>query len=283
MYDVNNKDKEIAMIDIHTHSKLSHDGKFSIPEMVAEAENKGLRYYAITEHLDRDYRYFFRLRFCKQLNVDKYRREREAFLKDYVSENGMYVAFGIEAGHSKKSMRDTKRTLKGEKLDFVINSIHTIAGGEDPYTKVYYTRNKEKLDAYNKYLDAVYESLFVPYDYQVVGHIGYVIRYAPFEDISICTPEFHAKIDDILNEIVSQDKTIEINTRIRKEGYNQLPEDYMLKRFKELGGTKVAYASDAHRPEEIAGKYDIGVEAAKKAGFEYWTVYKDRQPVKMEF
>ena len=45
----------------------------------------------------------------------------------------------------------------------------------------------------------------------------------------------------------------------------------------------MAYASDAHRPEEIAGKYDIGVEAAKKAGFEYWTVYKDRQPVKIEF
>ncbi|HHX49501.1 MAG TPA: histidinol-phosphatase HisJ family protein [Clostridiales bacterium] len=271
------------MIDIHTHSQLSHDGKFPLEEMISAAENLGLRYYAITEHLDRDYIYFDRLKSCRQLDVIKYRKDREAFLKTYVPKNDMYLAFGLEAGYSKESMFDTKEILGNENLDFVINSVHTIASGEDPYTKYYYEINKTKTDAYNKYLDAVYESLFVPYDYQVVGHLGYVIRYAPYDNISICTPEFQKKIDDILKEIISQDKTVEINTRIRQEGYNQAPEDYILKRYRKLGGTKISYASDAHRPDEIAGKYLIGVEAAKKAGFEYWTVYKNKKPVKIEF
>lgn len=268
------------MIDIHTHSKLSHDGSFSIEEMVKQAQSLGLRYYAITEHLDRDYRHSFKLRFCKQLNLKKYREERKKFLEEY--DGDMYVAFGIEAGHSKKSIKDTQRSLMDEKLDFVINSIHSIQG-EDPCYRMYFMKNRDKLTAYNKYLDVVYDSLLVPYDYEVVGHIGYVTRYAPFEDISICTPEFHTKIDHILKEIISQDKTIEINTRMRKKGYFYVPEDYILKRYRELGGTKIAYSSDAHKPIEIASKYDIGVEAAKKAGFEYWTVYKDRKPVKMEF
>lgn len=268
------------MIDSHSHSKLSHDGNFSIEEMMAEAQRLGLSYYAITEHLDRDYKQGIKLRFCRQLDIPKYEKERTDFLNSYKGD--MYAAFGIEAGYSKRAVKDTEKSLRGQKLDFVINSIHTIQG-EDPCYRMYFLKNSQKKKAYDKYLKVLYESLFVPYDYQIIGHIGYVTRYAPFEDISLTTPEFHDQIDEILKVIIEKDKTIEINTRMRKKQFQYLPEDYILNRYRELGGTKVTYSSDAHRLPEIAGKYELGVEAAKNAGFEYWTVYKDRVPHKVEF
>lgn len=129
------------MIDSHSHSKFSHDGHNPISEMVQRANELGMSYYAITEHLDRDYMYSLTLKFCKQLDVAGYEKAREEFLKTY--EGNAYVAFGMEAGHSKKSIKRTQASLEGQDLDLVINSIHSIQG-QDPYTGGYFVRTRTR-------------------------------------------------------------------------------------------------------------------------------------------
>ena len=64
------------MIDSHSHSILSHDGKVSIEVLRDKAASMGAEYLAITEHLDRDYLYcgLSRERFIRQLNLEKYFR-----------------------------------------------------------------------------------------------------------------------------------------------------------------------------------------------------------------
>ena len=59
-------------IDSHSHSKYSHDGKEKAENLIKRASELGLEYYAITEHLDRDYKYCKAERFIPQLNLKKY-------------------------------------------------------------------------------------------------------------------------------------------------------------------------------------------------------------------
>ena len=53
--------------------------------------------------------------------------------------------------------------------------------GNDCYFADYF-RGKDKAYAYRSYLEAVRKSLDAPYGYDIVGHIGYVSRNAPYPD-----------------------------------------------------------------------------------------------------
>jgi len=262
------------MIDSHSHSILSHDGKVSIEVLRDKAASMGSEYLAITEHLDRDYLYcgLSRERFIRQLNLEKYFR---GFAEAKKGENGIYLAYGIEASYARKAVNRYLNELSGYPFDVIINSVHTIYNG-DLYLGKAYRHSREEV--YNTYLDTVLESLRAPYDYDIVGHIGYVIRYAPYEQKTICTPEFSEKIDEILKEIIARGKTIECNTNIRLHGYTFLPELPILKRYKELGGERITFSSDAHVPERICDKYAEACRLVKSLGFTHWTIYKQRKP-----
>ena len=40
------------LVDTHTHSNHSFDGKHTVLEMAQTAEKMGLKYYAVTDHLE---------------------------------------------------------------------------------------------------------------------------------------------------------------------------------------------------------------------------------------
>lgn len=268
------------MIDSHSHSNLSHDGKETMQKLRARAEEMGMEYYAVTEHLDRDYKFGVKEKFVRQLNLNKYLKTYEKTKREAGVSN-MYFAFGVEAGFCPKAVPIYERELKNYDFDVIINSIHTVDGGDAYFASFF--RGKKQIDVYKRYLDLLIESLDVPYPYNVIGHIGYITRYAPYENPLLYQPEYLDKIDKLLKKIIEKDKTIEINTHIRDNPLKFLPEIPILQRYYDLGGRNIVFSSDAHRLEELGSRYDIVVEAVKKIGFTHWTIYKQQKAFKAAF
>ena len=153
-------------------------------------------------------------------------------------------------------------------------------GGDAYFGKIF--DGKTQKEIYERYLDLLLASVKVPYDYDVVGHIGYVTRYVKYENYTLWQEEYKGKIDELLKEIIARGKTIEINTHVKHREMTYLPERPILERYFELGGRKVTFSSDAHLAESIGDRYEMVRNLAKDIGFTEWTVYKKRKEHKIE-
>ena len=258
----------MILTDVHTHSKFSTDGKSTLEEMVSTAKARGLRYFGVSEHFDldessvkcygtTDYNAYF---LCARRLQEKYNDERFTFLA------GGELGFADE-----QRVRDGAAEI-AEKYhpDFIVNSIHNV-NGADCYLLPYF-EGKSKHLAYGDYLKAVSESLDAPYSYDIVGHVGYVSRHAPYEDCKIRYAEFADLYDEILRKIVQKGKILEVNSSSRGAGSEFLPDVDVLARYFELGGRRVSFGSDAHFTERIADKREQVVRELKKIGFDCITV-----------
>ena len=258
------------MIDCHTHTKLSHDGNYSTKEMVAAAKALGLTYYAISDHMDRDYIEF---------SPNFYQLDLDALVKsvcEVKEQEGMFVALGVECGYSKTAEKYYINELPKYPFDIILNSLHTL-DNIDIYFPDFFD-NKSQREAYNKYFEGILKSVDAPYPYDVITHLGYVIRNAPYSPKTIIYSEYADYLDEILKSIIKKDKCLEVNANITCERFGFYPNMEILKRYKELGGEKLSFGSDAHRIERIGLNYDAVSEKVKSLDFKYYTVYKQRKP-----
>ena len=154
--------------------------------------------------------------------------------------------------------------------DFIINSVHTCDGADCWYES--YFSGKDRRTAYSRYLMRVIRSLSAPYPYDIVAHVGYVSRNAPYADAKLNYCEFSELYDEILRGVISRGKILEVNASARGAGSAFLPDCDVLARYAELGGTKLSFASDAHELSAIARGGDGVAAALKKLGFTRLTV-----------
>lgn len=265
------------MLDFHTHSEHSFDGKATPKQMADNAVSRGLTALAFTEHLERDDTIFgYGDAFCR-LQLVPYVESIERLKREY--DGRLTIAVGAEAGYTPKCADKLAKELDKVSLDVVLNSAHS-ALGYDFYDKEYFDLTANRENAYRVYLEAVLKSLDAPYDYDVVAHIGYVCRNATFPAPLFTYDEFPDLLDEILKTIIAKDKSLEINGRAKNAGLFT-PDVTILSRYYELGGRRVTYGSDAHFPEQLAMNYDACVDALKKIGFTYLTYYIDRRPLKL--
>lgn len=252
----------IGMItDIHTHTTFSPDGEDDIRAMISAAKKAGVKYYGIAEHFD------YSLNFCTSAN-------------DYFpcafslkkSEKDINLLIGAELGYSKdeKAAEYYGALIKEYNPDFIVNSVHSTDEGDYYYLKPY--SGKGKKEAYEEYFSLVLSSLSAPYRYDIVGHIGYCSRYAPYEERKIIYSDFSVLIDKILRGIIERDKILEVNSSAAGSGGDFLPDTDILERYFKLGGRNISFSSDAHRVKDICRNRDKAVAALKKIGFEYITV-----------
>lgn len=259
-------------VDCHTHSLFSSDGKLTIEEMVEIARQRKLSYLAVTDHIDFDaiLPKNHAPSYWRQPDADAYCSEVTR-LKPIAEKSGIFLAFGAEMGFDSDSAAQTPARELIERLPFdvIINSVH-FAGGIDLYFPEYFV-GRTKKQAYDLYLDAVYESLFAEFSFDIVGHLGYVTRQAPYPDKEIRLSESGEKIDKILKRIIDTDKTLEVNTN---HGMNANEE--ILRRYFELGGRNVSFGSDAHHGGLCDG-WEQATDLLKKIGFNELSIFKNRK------
>ncbi len=264
----------MILTDVHNHSTFSADGRSPLVEMVDEARKKGLRYFGVSEHFDYDYLTQGVLAQGEEvpmIDAEGYFTHARALQKRVNGENFTFLA-GAEFGYAPLAQCHAmyEAVVRNFQPDFVVNSIHTLDGFDCYFPEAFV--GKEQRDMYSRYLLRVRESLDVPYRYDIVAHLGYVSRNAPYADRKLRLADYRGVIEDILRTVIKKEKILEINSSSKGAGSDFLPDVDILERYYELGGRLVSFASDSHDTLRIADRRETVVAALKKIGFTHITV-----------
>lgn len=256
------------MTDYHVHTTVSPDAKSTYEQYISRASLLGCDGICFTDHLDLGYSQ-------KQFeNADVI--SKMADFNKLKQEADVKVLKGIEVGFNKQTADKTAELLKAESFDYVINSVHEV-NGADPYFEQYF-REKDRKQAYGEYLEAVLASLDAPYDYSVVGHIGYVFRSAPYTEPVMQWREFPDLYDAILMKIIYLGKGIEVNTSSFRYCDSTMPCMSVLRRYAELGGEIITMGSDAHEVRRLCDGFEKTRQLLLSSGLKYLAEFKDMKP-----
>lgn len=166
------------MHDSHVHSIFSDDGMEAVEDVVATALSRGCDYVAITDHVNRDYQVIGYDN--PQINMSAYVAAMQDFKRRFNKKN-FRLAMGAELGFLKSANNLYIKDLADIDFDVIINSVHCVLGSEVYYAE-YFNKCPYKHFAYLEYLKAVRESVDAPYPYDIIGHIGYIQRNAPYKE-----------------------------------------------------------------------------------------------------
>ena len=259
--------------DTHMHTHFSGDSDADPRQMIAAAEGAGLAGLCFTDHLDYDYpddKDLFLLDFYS------YKEEIQKLRQEY--KDRFPILLGIEIGLQPQLAKKNHEAAKACPFDFVIGSSHVVHG-VDPYYSKYY-ENRDEDAAYREYFESILENLHTDADFDVYGHLDYVVRYGPNRNRFYSYHKYSDVIDEILKTLIQKGKGIEINTGGFKYGLGHPnPTEEILFRYHELGGEIITVGSDAHTPEHVGYAFDRVPEILTRAGFRYVTVFQNRQPV----
>ena len=265
----------MILTDVHVHTAYSADGVTPLRETVRAAHNMGLGVLGVSEHFDYDYKVLGILAEGKEIpytDAEAYFSEIRRLQAQEEDLAQMRLLAGGEYGFAADPRCFDLYFGLNEKYkpDFVVNSVHT-CGGYDCYFSEYF-KGKRKKNAYLAYLDCVRESLDAPYRYDIVGHIGYVARNAPYPDPVLRYEDFPDPIDDILKTIILRRKILEVNASVRTAGTPVLPGTDILTRYFELGGREISFSSDAHSADALARGRETAIGILRAIGFTHLTV-----------
>ena len=135
------------------------------------------------------------------------------------------------------------------------------------------------MDTLLEYFESILENIAAFHEFDVYGHIDYVVRYGPEKNKNYSYDKYKDVIDEILRQLIAHGKGIELNMAGFKYGLGHPnPTEEILHRYRELGGEIITIGADGHAPDQIAWDFDKVPQLLKAAGFDYFTVFTKRKP-----
>ncbi|MGN0464528.1 MAG: histidinol-phosphatase HisJ family protein [Acutalibacteraceae bacterium] len=259
--------------DFHTHTSFSSDGKADPELQILRAIELDMKKFCITDHEDIGYPPEYGLPFT--VDIDKYFDTLKALKEKYADK--ISVLIGIELGLQPRLTQEQEAFVQSRDFDFVIGSTHLV-GGEDPCYPGYFGRYSQK-EGIRKYLEQVLKNIKSFNDFDVVGHIDYIVRYTADKGAGYNCADFRDVTDEILKYVVENGKGIECNTsRLGCGLLHCNPHEDIIRRYRELGGEIITLGSDSHTPDTLGHEFRKAGEILKEAGFKYYTVFEKRNP-----
>ena len=275
------------LTDLHSHTAFSPDGRGEMEEMLATAYALGVGYYGLSEHFNFDMVVNnIPLDGSKpQTPVDAYFARARELQKEY--QGKMHVLVGGEFGYTDhpKAHQMYAELVEKHHPDYIIQSVHNLPEGDYAYGHGYTDaagKVRPKEEVYTEYLGLVRRSLEVSYPYDILGHVSYCTRYAPYEDRRMRWRDYSAELDDILRAVIAKDKVLEVNSSNKLGPSLTLPDTDVVERYFELGGRKISFGSDAHFPSRILEHRAKVIDFLRAIGFEYVTVPYRGEHLKIE-
>ncbi len=260
--------------DCHLHCHFSSDSEASPESMIDNAVRLGLSHICFTDHNDYDYpKEDGKTVFL--LDLDAYLEKISVLKKIY--KDKINVRIGVEQGLQPHLCEQINNYDPAHRLDFIIGSTHLV-DGSDPYYPSFWEHHSPK-ESICTYFENIYKSICCCDNFDVYGHLDYVVRYAPKKDADYQPADYTDLLDMILKKLIENGKGIEINTAGLRYGLKEAnPCCFILKRYRELGGEILTTGSDAHKPQDMAFAFDIIVDLLKDCGFSYYTLFHQRKP-----
>ena len=258
--------------DFHLHSSFSGDSD-TAPEVIAgTALQRGLSAICFTEHYDADYPYED---VCFELDTEAYQKRISELRSAY--EGRMGLGFGVELG-LQPHLGELYRSYTAQyPFDFVIGSTHLI-DGKDPYYASFWEGCTPE-NGIRRFLEITLENMKAFDDFDVYGHLDYIVRYGPSQNKNYAINDYMEYIDPILRALIEKGKSLECNTGGFRYGLGHPnPCEEILCHYRKLGGELITVGSDAHSSDYVGYAFERTAELLKACGFRYYTVYHQRKP-----
>lgn len=260
------------IVDCHTHTRFSHDSNCEPADSFSAAKEKGLAFFAVTDHCD--------IEFCDIMDVITPILDSVKTAKSYDG----YALSGVEIGEALWNMDTAEELLKSADFDIVLGSVHAVRYGENPkpFSCLDFSLFSEKeVEEFMKaYFDDVLETA-KKCDYDVLTHLTNPLKYITGKyGIRVNLSSYSTVIDKILKTTIEKGRALEVNTACLDSSYDELmPELPIIARYRELGGSLITLASDAHSADRIAHSFERTICELKNLGIDTLCYYKKRKPI----
>ncbi len=260
--------------DYHLHSHFSGDSDTPMEDMILRGIDLGLKEMCFTEHMDMDFPV------SEVAPPDTFTLNTDSYLYDLIKYKEKYadrikVYFGVELGLQPHLSKELAKYTKAYDFDFIIASSH-ICHKKDPYLPAFYEGRSEK-EAYEEYFLSILENIKKFSNFDVYGHLDYVVRYGPNKDADYLHNDYQDILDEILTALIEREKGLEVNTGAIKYHLKELnPCTGILKRFRELGGEIVTVGSDSHNGADITRGFAQAGDILQACGFRYYATFSGR-------
>lgn len=258
--------------DSHMHTNFSPDADkaATFEAYIEKAERSGVKRLMFTDHVDLNTTVaLFQM-------IPDYTAYRST-LKRLQPSTDVELCMGVEIGYQPELHQAYDTFLSNHPFDFVIMSLHT-GDGLDFHNGDFFIGRTQN-EAYRRYFELVKDAVKRYDNYDVFGHIDYIIRYGDYATRDYDFETFRPIIDAILTIIIEKGRGIELNTSGLRYGLGHThPKFELVKRYKELGGTIITLGSDAHSVKDYRAGFEEGLELLREAGFTHVTVFKNRTP-----
>lgn len=274
--------------DNHVHTSFSADSSTPMQAMVQRAMELDLSSLCFTDHIDYGFPSdYYHMDFL--FSIEDYFKTIQNLSEEYPS---IQIRTGIELGLKCDSAKEIMAVPKLYPFDFVIGSTHLV-NNLDPYYEEYWETYGEE-NGISLYYETTYQNIQMNFDFDVYGHIDYIIRYCPAirkaQKADSNNEAFYQHminknkeiLDEILLALIHSQKGIEVNTAGLKYGLGHPnPHEKIIKRYHELGGTILTAGSDAHETRHLAFSFEKLPKLLLACGFKHYTEFHKRRPVEV--
>lgn len=270
------------IMNLHTHTHHSPDGApQTVAERVRAAEALGLRYMAITDHVEIN-RYYPASHYGAQETEEffydgggVFERSAAETVAAQVESSSVTLLCGAEIGQIPQDTERSMQIYHDPRVDLIIGSVHELPARPDFYFLDYAKENIPAL--VTAYFEELYR-LAQTDCWDILAHLTYGLRYLPNRRAYDLTPHLEL-IDEILKTVIRKDKAIELNgSGLRKPQPYIDPDLVLVKRYRELGGKYLTISTDAHDTAYLGYGIDLLEDMARTAGFSELTWFEKHEP-----
>lgn len=265
------------MYDCHIHSINSHDGRETIDDICKHAIKIGLSGIAISDHtLPPPYG-------CEVYeNIKKSINETRECAEKYKDMLTVITAFELDD----RTVPDGNKPFYELKPDFVLGSVHSTMIFErhfshTPYKNLFQQSDIIPDEIIEEFLVLYYKSLEEKLDEDIdsVAHITYPFRYLNgVSSRNYKTENYAHLMEPILKKIIDTNRCLELNTSGKAKSWNEfMPDEFILRRYYEMGGRDVTLGSDAHKCENLAVAFRDAKDLLKSIGITHACYYLKRK------
>lgn len=272
------------IIDCHSHTNNSPDGRDSVDTMCKKAISLGLSYYGISDHCETHHFYpaSYYNDFPDKNDWYDFKSSVENSISQVTNAKEIYngklnLLCGIELGQANQDFKTADMLVSDKRLDFIIGSVHNLTGFADFAFLDYPNENKNHL------MDAYYKEMLELCKwgkFDILGHLTYPLRYMEGENnFKIDMTPYMDIIKDIFTILIQNGKGIEVNTSGLRQKYGKtFPDLSFIKLYRKLGGEIISVGSDSHNAVDLGKGVKEGMLLCKEAGFKYLCCFEKRKP-----
>jgi histidinol-phosphatase (PHP family) len=241
----------------------SHLTMNRIAEIAYDLDFSGITY---TDHVDFDYPGLG----DKVFDIEEYYKNLKRVQEKFAGK--LEILGGVEIGMQPHLADRNWAFVEKMKPDFIIGSVHSCQRC-DIYDGSF-TAGKNQLQAYTAYLEEILTNIKAHTYFHVLGHLDMILRVADYPCRSFEASECKLLVQDILWELISTGRGIEVNSSGWRYGLNgPHPSFKIIKRYHDMGGTIITCGSDAHRTYSVGEDLKEAYQLVKEAGFKEMSLF----------